>query len=318
MKARYVRSVKHRSAHLTSAVWGYLPAPAQAALAWTVRFGSNHRRSLALPIILVVHGAMLLWFSSLPPRAIATYPTVMDVMLFPGAGLESAITAVPVPATSPVEEASPPMQPLNEAVERAEPPVDAPAEVPEADTPVESSTEAEPPPDLPDDVLAMVEAMAGATSAELAQPVAVMQTVTQATAWMPAQPGSTGGGCGIEDAIKARMIAEPAIQSALAAVPRDSRSVANAIQLWDGAWIPALAPEGELALVAVRAAIAEVIAEAPTRCRDQDILGPRFLIVAEPGGSTTVLVLGSGLWRWSDLVPTPKPALFRWFGFSQR
>lgn len=313
MKARYIHSIRKGTARVLSAVESRLPAPVWLALRRTGRLASRRRRSLALPLVVAFHAGMVLWFSNLPPQPVPTYPIVMDVMLFPGSGPGSSIATAPAAGDPRGQDDAPAESSVSETVQSAGSTGEAVAAAPAVTPTDDRAADAE----LPDDVLAMVEAMVGATSAKLAQPVTMMQPAGQTTEWTPSQPGGDGGGCGIDHAIQARMIVEPAIQTALAGVPRDSRSVANAIQLWDGAWIPSLSPEGEPALAALRKAIAETVAEAPISCRNQDILGPRFLIVSHAGGSSTVLVVGSGLWRWGDLSPETPPGFLRWLGFSQ-
>ena len=85
------------------------------------------------------------------------------------------------------------------------------------------------------------------------------------------------------------------------ASPVAERSVANAVQLWNGRWIED--PGGADRLAAVRAATVQAILAAPPGCRQAGVAGPR-LILFDDGPETVVLSLGSGTWRWTDLVVT--------------
>jgi hypothetical protein len=83
--------------------------------------------------------------------------------------------------------------------------------------------------------------------------------------------------------------------------------VANAVMLWDGGWVEARASPGEDLLQPIRQAILAGLASAPPECRDHWMSGPRFIALADQRQST-VLALGSGAWRWSDLLAAPLSA----------
>lgn len=281
--------------------------------------GKNPGRTLALPLIVLAHALVLLWIARLPPRPVPTFPVIMDIMLFPGEG--SGLAGVAIPEAGEEPDPAEPSSPAEPISPEAPAPADDASETVSTISPepsVEAEIEGNSPPELPADVLAMAEAITGASSADLARPETAVEVVAQNPSWTPSRAGAAAGGCSIDGALQALFAAEPTVRAALVAIPRDARSVANAIQLWDGAWTPPPTPEGEPALAVIRAAIVETVSQAPARCRDEHLQGPRFLIVSQADNMTTVLVLGSGDWRWTDLSPRPQPALLRWLGFRER
>lgn len=114
--------------------------------------------------------------------------------------------------------------------------------------------------------------------------------------------------CDLTRALQAALQNDAAVRNELAQIPRYARSVANAVQLWDGAWIDPNAIGGPAIADPLRAAIVAVVSQAPADCHDQAVLGPRLFAVVDPRG-TIVVALGSGLWKWSDLLETPDASL---------
>ena len=94
----------------------------------------------------------------------------------------------------------------------------------------------------------------------------------------------------------------------LAALPPGVRSGADAVMLWNGKWfdqqIPVPAPTATGAVSinsSLRLAIEKMVIAAPAECRDEAMVGPVFVPIPE-GDRTTLLAIGSGAWRWSDLL----------------
>jgi hypothetical protein len=107
--------------------------------------------------------------------------------------------------------------------------------------------------------------------------------------------------CDFTGALKAVLQASPAVLDELSHIPRQARSVANAIMLWDGHWAKVDTP-GFLAMAdPLHQTILALVGSLPPVCQAQAIAGPRLLTIAGPEG-TTVIVLGSGAWRWGDLL----------------
>jgi hypothetical protein len=107
--------------------------------------------------------------------------------------------------------------------------------------------------------------------------------------------------CDLEAALATDLRQAHLAQRALAAVPASARSVADAIMMWDGHW-PADTEAGGKALL--RALIEREVAAARSECRDEINHGPR-LFLAPATGTTVAIVVGSGEWRWRDLLAMP-------------
>ena len=121
------------------------------------------------------------------------------------------------------------------------------------------------------------------------------------TAGSLARGAANGGGCNIEAALQTRLGGDSAVIAALRHLPPEARSVAGAVQLWDDGWItPAKLDTPEL-LVPVERAIVLTVAAAPPNCVAQEVRGPRLVILSD-GDDTFIIGLGSGSWRWQDLL----------------
>lgn len=153
---------------------------------------------------------------------------------------------------------------------------------------------AAPPPSLPVEVKlfpisATVDAPDLATAAE-----AEDQTAT-------AELAQAGTGCDLSGAVQQRLRSDSSASAALGRIPRASRSVADAIILWDGRWIDGAAVGGSAALDPVRAAVAAAVRSAPASCRNATVVGPRLIIIAGSAGNQ-ILAFGSGQWTWAQVA----------------
>lgn len=118
---------------------------------------------------------------------------------------------------------------------------------------------------------------------------------------LPTGAVQTGTGCDLSGAVQTRLRSSPEVTAALQRMPRNARSVADAVMLWDGHWIDAADVGGSGALDPIRTAVAAAVRAAPASCRDALVAGPRLLIVAGATGNQ-VLAFGSGQWTWSQLL----------------
>ena len=115
------------------------------------------------------------------------------------------------------------------------------------------------------------------------------------------------GGCHLSDETAAAIQRNPAAMAELASLPPGVRTEADAVMLWQGRWLdefltrPASSSTDLPAIGEVRRVMESVILAAPPPCRDLAEVGPVLVPIAEPG-RTTMLVIGSGTWRWADLV----------------
>ena len=130
----------------------------------------------------------------------------------------------------------------------------------------------------------------------------------------PAAAGSgTGQGCGMAGLLAKGISESPEAMAAVAALPKEVRSETDAVMLWNGTWldtgqasvlsaVPVLsAMTGQDPVTALKTVILATLAAAPPECREVESLGPQFIPIAETG-RTTMLVIGSGAWRWSSLI----------------
>ena len=114
---------------------------------------------------------------------------------------------------------------------------------------------------------------------------------------------SLGGGepCEILASLQQVLQLDPGVRRALLRIPIANRSVANAVMLWDRGWVTGALIGGDDALEPIRTAIRKAVETAAPNCRSETVVGPRLLSVQGPDG-TTVLAVGSGQWRWADLL----------------
>lgn len=112
-----------------------------------------------------------------------------------------------------------------------------------------------------------------------------------------------GGACDLSGPVQAALQASSDVAQGLPTIAASQRSVANAVMLWDGTWTAAIDRLPPVALQAIRTAVTQTLSLASEQCRAQEQAGPRLLYL--PGAdATTVLVLGSGQWRWQDVADT--------------
>lgn len=140
-------------------------------------------------------------------------------------------------------------------------------------------------------------------------PIVDRSTPDDPVALSVAASAAAGTPCQLGQWLQTALQADPQTRAALTHIPRPSRSLANAIMVWDGDWV-ATESRAFLGMVAIRDAILAGVRAAPAACRDQPIQGPELLLLAD-GAQTTVIVVGSGAWRWADLL-REEPASPTW------
>jgi hypothetical protein len=97
---------------------------------------------------------------------------------------------------------------------------------------------------------------------------------------------------------------DPLVQAALREIPRPSRSVANALMLWNGSWAPVSA-SAAAGVSTIETAVVVGVLQTPESCRSELIRGPELMTLVS-GEDATVIAIGSGEWRWADLLPMPE------------
>ncbi len=95
--------------------------------------------------------------------------------------------------------------------------------------------------------------------------------------------------------------ADPEAMRVLAALTPDLRTEADAIMLWNGGWSRASVYPGGKIADPLRQLVMREIAAAPIECREGGMVGPQLIAVADRG-RTAMLAVGSGVWRWADLL----------------
>jgi hypothetical protein len=114
-----------------------------------------------------------------------------------------------------------------------------------------------------------------------------------------ADSGPAGGTCDMARWLQAALRKDQLVQAAVAQVRR-VKGTAGAIRVWNGDWVQSRGEDGK-GLAAVREAIIWEVAFAPKPCRAQPVRGLVLLSLSEGPGSA-LLAMGSGEWRWSDLL----------------
>lgn len=161
----------------------------------------------------------------------------------------------------------------------------------EAAMTVEAVADAPPAPPAPPAPVASEIAIA----ADIAVPV--FATVDDAAAVTPV---AGADGCGLTDTVTQALRASPAVRAVLGRIPLGSRSVANAVLVWNGQWAEPDSVGGAAALASIREVVVASVAAAPQACRNAAVVGPRLMLIAEPS-QTLVLAMGSGVWAWGQL-----------------
>ena len=110
--------------------------------------------------------------------------------------------------------------------------------------------------------------------------------------------GGGGGPCDMAGRVQAALRKDPMVRAAIAS------SSGKATLVWNGDWVRDIGEDGK-GLAIIREAIMWEVGFAPAACRTQPVRGLVVLSLNGAGGPTR-LALGSGRWRWADLL-TPHP-----------
>lgn len=113
------------------------------------------------------------------------------------------------------------------------------------------------------------------------------------------------GGCAALPLIAKALVADPAALAAVLGAPPETRSVADAVVLWNAGWTTAASTPG-MPLAPARSVVEQSLLALPDSCLDEPIAGPRLVPVAD-GDRTIFMVIGSGNWTWRQLLDDPDP-----------
>lgn len=109
-----------------------------------------------------------------------------------------------------------------------------------------------------------------------------------------------GDSCEILGTVGKAIVDDPAAVDAIVHAPAETRSIADAIVIWNMGW-SAAAQETGAPLEPVRANVLATLHAVPEDCLSSTVSGPRLVPV--PNGDRTVfLVFGSGDWSWKSLM----------------
>jgi len=121
------------------------------------------------------------------------------------------------------------------------------------------------------------------------------------------EPDSTAlsapsGQCSTLDVVMKALVADPAVVASVIQAPPETRSIAEAIVMWNAGWSSAastpLSP-----LTPAREVVEQSLRSIEDGCLDEPIAGPRLVPIAVPDSQRTMfLVFGSGNWSWRELI----------------
>ena len=106
--------------------------------------------------------------------------------------------------------------------------------------------------------------------------------------------GGGGGTCDMARAVQQALRRDPMVREAVEEAHRSGK----AIMVWNGDWVRNGDQDGK-GLSAVREAIMWEVGFAPAACRNTPMHGLVLLSLADGG---TRFAVGTGNWRWSDLL----------------
>ena len=106
--------------------------------------------------------------------------------------------------------------------------------------------------------------------------------------------GSGGGVCDMARMIQTALRKDRLVQNAVGGAG------GRALKVWDGDWVRSNGEDGK-GIAAVREAILWEVGFAPAACKNQPMRGLVLISLGEGPGSPR-LVIGSGAWRWSELL----------------
>lgn len=248
---------------------------------------NRQRRMGGLVTLVALAHAAVFWVLATQPRTPPSPSPIIQIALVDPGGVD------PLPAGLRARPSTPSAR--DPETIKPGPPAPEPPQVPDpslsASTPLKPASppsgEAAP----PDLTWEPVEVDPGALAA-LAQRLATARRPTLNT---------RESACGVTDRLQRGLTGTPAVQAVLARVPLDERSVANAVVIWSDRWTSSDLLGGDAVAQPIRQVLTEQIALVSAACRNLVLRGPRLLVLPTTGGPT-VLAVGSGEWRWSDLL----------------
>jgi hypothetical protein len=115
--------------------------------------------------------------------------------------------------------------------------------------------------------------------------------------------GAPGPGCTTLDLVRNGILADPVALESVLKAPPETRSIAEAVVLWNTRWSES-AGSVQSPLGATRTAVERTLASLDEGCLDEPIAGPR-LVPIPAGTGTMFVVFGSGTWTWRQVTQEP-------------
>lgn len=261
------------------------------------RGGAAKRRRtlLAAPISVAAHLAVALAIYQARPEPMTVYeeqPMALSLV-------EPRLVTPPPPPPEPEPDPAPEVR---EPAPPAPPSSDAPVPEPSPDMP-KPLRKARLAKAVPKDVAPLFAGKAETDAVGVAQTLAPGNGLSEGevAGARTAGSGGAGGGCDMVDLLQRALRKDPDVQ---AAVAREHAVLAGkAINIWNGDWIRGSGQEGK-GLAGVRQAIIMEVGFAPAACRDETVRGRVLISLSDRPGAPRI-VLGSGAWRWSELLHAP-------------
>ena len=117
---------------------------------------------------------------------------------------------------------------------------------------------------------------------------------------------AASGGCAPLEIVTTALVADPAAMSSIINAPPETRSIAEAVVIWNAGWSDA-ADSPDAPLGPARSVVELSLGSIEDGCLDAPIAGPRLVPIPD-GERTMFLVFGSGAWTWRELVASPEPS----------
>ena len=112
------------------------------------------------------------------------------------------------------------------------------------------------------------------------------------------------GGCATLNVVMTALVSDPAAVTAVINAPPETRSIAEAVVIWNVGWSNA-ASSLDAPLGPARTVVEQSLLTVADACLDEQVAGPRLMPVPDDAGGTMFLVIGSGNWTWRELVTDP-------------
>ena len=109
-----------------------------------------------------------------------------------------------------------------------------------------------------------------------------------------------GGSCDMVRRLQNALRDAPGVRAALTEAYRTSGANGRAILVWNGDWVLSPGQEGK-GLAGVRQAVAVTVGFTPRACKTETVRGYVLLTLGD-GPDAPRLALGTGQWRWGDLL----------------